>query len=108
MSFTRLDPETVEQIVAICNSMLRDLEKSAVLAQHLGEPRDFGELESARQLSAGFARKGAGTPESARERMDQFIAALTELRDAFATGGEAFLGAQFEWARRLAATDQEQ
>ncbi|WP_301850408.1 hypothetical protein [Rhodococcus pyridinivorans] len=51
------------------------------------------------------ARKAMGTPESAHERVKQFIQALRKLRDAFATGGEAFLDTESDWARQLAATD---
>ncbi len=39
------------------------------------------------------------------ERIEQFSQALKQLPDAFATGGEAFLDTESDWARQLAATD---
>lgn len=105
--FVRLEPEVIEEILRICDVMLRELEESANTATRLGRAEGFGDLESAKQLAAGFARKGAGTPESAVERVDQFIAALSKLRDAFASGGEAFLDTEFEWARQLSDTGPE-
>ncbi len=101
--FVRLDPQVIQEIVAICDTMLDELSSVAYIADGLIETHGFGDCESARQLAAGYARKAAGTPESARERIDQFIATLTDLRDAFASGGDAFLEAEFDWARRLGA-----
>ncbi|MFD6895141.1 hypothetical protein ACFWB0_11420 [Rhodococcus sp. NPDC060086] len=105
--FVRLEPHVIEEILAICDTVLAELDKAAEVTKNLGRAEGFGEFESARQLAAGFARKGAGTPESARERVDQFIVAFTNLRDAFASGGEAFLDAEFDWARQLATIEQE-
>ncbi|NME80315.1 hypothetical protein [Rhodococcus sp. 105337] len=105
--FVRLDPDVVDEIVAICNTMLKELIATRETANRLLETRGFGDLESARQLADGYARKAAGTPESARERIDQFIATLTDLRDAFASGGEAFLEAEFDWARQLRGMETE-
>lgn len=103
--FTRLEPHVIAEVVTLCDRMLAELTAAKDAAAKLGTRRDFGELESAKQLAAGFARKGRGTPESAYERTEQFIVALTNIRDAFATGGDAFLGADFDWARRLTDTD---
>ncbi|MGI9209516.1 MAG: hypothetical protein ACR2I3_16295 [Rhodococcus sp. (in: high G+C Gram-positive bacteria)] len=105
--FVRLDPDVVDESVAICNTMLKELIATRETANRLLETRGFGDLESARQLADGYARKAAGTPESARERIDQFIATLTDLRDAFASGGEAFLEAEFDWARQLREMETE-
>ena len=101
--FVRLDPHVIEEIVAMCNTMLHELGLARAQSDALTRTEGFGDCESARQLAAGYARKAAGTPESARERIDQFIATLTDLRDAFASGGDAFLEAEFDWARRLGA-----
>jgi hypothetical protein len=103
--FVRLDSRVVDEIVAICNTMLVELVAASEVVERLNQTHGFGDFESARQLAAGYARKGAGTPESARERIDQFIENLTALRDAFATGGDAFLDANSEWARRLSAME---
>ncbi|MEE2058494.1 hypothetical protein [Rhodococcus artemisiae] len=105
--FVRLEPHVIDEILAICDTVLAELDKAAEIAGFLGRAEGFGEFESAKQLAAGFARKGAGTPESAKERVEQFIVAFTHLRDAFASGGEAFLDAEFDWARRLANIEQE-
>ncbi|MFD3810714.1 hypothetical protein [Rhodococcus sp. NPDC058639] len=105
--FVRLDPGVVDEIVAICNTMLDELTSAQGIADGLVETRGFGDCESARQLADGYARKAAGTPESARERIDQFITTLTDLRDAFASGGEAFLEAEFDWARQLQGMETE-
>ena len=103
--FTRLEPHIVAKIVIICEVMLMDLDVSKARAENLTDPRGFGDFDSAQQLAAGYRRKAAGTPESARERVEQFIDALTRLRDAFATGGEAFLDTESDWAHQLATTD---
>lgn len=97
----RLEPHVIDEIVAICNMMLAEMERSRDITKGLELTDGFGNFESARQLADGYARKAAGTPESARERINQFIATLTSLRDAFATGGEQFLDADFDWAREL-------
>lgn len=105
--FVRLEPHVIEEIVAICNTMLHELGLARAQSEGLTRTDGFGDLESARQLADGYARKAAGTPESARERIDQFIATLTDLRDAFAAGGEAFLKAEFDWARQLQSMEIE-
>lgn len=106
--FVTLKPEVIGEIAAICDIMIVELRSSLELAHDLGSVRNFGDLESAKQLAAGYARKGRGTTESAHERVRQFLAVLTEIRDAFAAGGEGFLDAQFEWARLLAAADPDE
>ncbi|MFD6896416.1 hypothetical protein ACFWB0_17925 [Rhodococcus sp. NPDC060086] len=103
--FVRLDPHVIDEIVAICNTTLTELHQALKTTDRLQLAEGFGDFESAQQLAAGYARKGAGTPESARERVEQFIEALTQLRDAFASGGEAFLDAQFDWTRQLQNID---
>ncbi|APE08405.1 hypothetical protein CEJ39_09735 [Rhodococcus pyridinivorans] len=103
--FTRLEPHVVSEILRICEVMLVELDASRARADNLTDTRGFGDFDSAQQLAAGYRRKAAGTPESARERMQQFIDALLQLRDAFAAGGEAFLDTEADWARQLATTD---
>ncbi|MCK0090002.1 hypothetical protein MWU77_04295 [Rhodococcus sp. F64268] len=103
--FVRLEPHVIDEIVAICQTAIEALEAARETAKNLTDTQGFGEFESAKQLAAGYARKAAGTPESAQERVDQFIDAFTQLRDAFATGGEAFLEAEFDWVRRLQTID---
>jgi len=103
--FSRLEPHVVAEILRICKTMLDEFDQSYKQTFKLTDVRGFGDFDSAQQLAAGYRRKAAGTPESARERMQQFIDALTQLRDAFATGGEAFLDTESDWARQLAATD---
>ena len=103
--FVRLDPHVIDEIVTICDSMLSELRTASAITSRLGFAEGFGDFESAKQLATGYARKGAGTPESARERVEQFIDALTQLRDAFASGGEAFLGTEFDWVRQLQSID---
>lgn len=105
--FVRLEPHVIDEILAICDTVLAELDRAAEVAKYLGKAEGFGEFESAKQLATGFGRKGAGTPESAKERVDQFIVAFTQLRDAFASGGEAFLEAEFDWVRQLASIEQE-
>ncbi|MFD6857586.1 hypothetical protein ACFWCF_09610 [Rhodococcus sp. NPDC060090] len=103
--FVRLDPHVIDEIVAICDTTLDELRSARRITDFLAIGHNFGDFESSQQLAAGYARKGAGTPESARERVEQFIEALTQLRDAFASGGEAFLDAQFDWTRQLQNID---
>ncbi|WP_094980743.1 hypothetical protein [Rhodococcus pyridinivorans] len=104
-SSTRLEPSVIDELVRICNTMLTEFEDARTTAEWLTRTEGFGDFDSAQQLAAGYRRKAAGTPESAKERVEQFIDALTQLRDAFATGGEAFLDTEADWARQLAATD---
>ena len=103
--FVRLETDVVDEIVRICNVMLVEFHQSKAATDSLLFVDGFGDFDSAQQLAAGYRRKAAGTPESARERVEQFIDALTRLRDAFATGGEAFLDTESDWARQLATTD---
>ena len=103
--FVRLEPQVIEEIVAICQTAIEALEAARIIADGLTRTQGFGDFESAKQLAAGYARKAAGTPESAQERVDQFIDAFTQLRDAFASGGEAFLEAEFDWVRQLQTID---
>ncbi|MFD6857568.1 hypothetical protein ACFWCF_09515 [Rhodococcus sp. NPDC060090] len=103
--FVRLEPHVIEEIVAICQTTIEALEAARDIANNLTDTQGFGEFESAKQLAAGYSRKAAGTPESAQERVDQFIVAFTQLQDAFASGGQAFLEAEFDWVRQLQAID---
>ncbi|UYP20177.1 hypothetical protein OED52_06440 [Rhodococcus sp. Z13] len=105
VDFVRLEPSVVDQVVRICGAMLTELEDARRQAHRLSRTEGFGEFESAKQLAAGYRRKASGTPESAVERVEQFIDALTQLRDAFAAGGEAFLDTNSELARQLGAID---
>ncbi|MFD6881497.1 hypothetical protein [Rhodococcus sp. NPDC060084] len=106
-AFVRLEPHVIDELVTICNTMLAELHKVGEATERLSATHGFGDLESARQLAAGYSRKAAGTPESARERIEQFIDTLTQLRDAFASGGEDFLDTQFDWARALDTADRD-
>ncbi|QQM54423.1 hypothetical protein JGU70_06955 [Rhodococcus pyridinivorans] len=103
--FTRLEPHVVDEILRICKVMLDEFDESQETARRLLNVEGFGDLASAQQLAAGYKRKASGTPESAVERIEQFTLALTQLRDAFATGGAAFLDTESDWARKLAITD---
>ena len=105
--FIRLEPHVIDELVAICDTMLAELRRARRQTEKLAFTDGFGDLESARQLAAGYSRKAAGTPESAYERIEQFIDTLTQLRDAFAAGGEDFLDAQFDWARVLDTADRD-
>jgi hypothetical protein len=106
-SYARLEPQVIDELVTICNTMLHALERARSQAEFLAYANGFGAFESAKQLQAGFRRKASGSPTSAKERIDQFIDALTALRDAFASGGEAFLDAESDWARQLNHVGQE-
>ncbi|WP_064257351.1 hypothetical protein RBB84_03355 [Rhodococcus sp. D-6] len=103
--FTRLEPHVIDEILQICNVMLDEFETATRTASRLTAVHGFGDFDSAQQLAAGYRRKASGTPESAMERIEQFSQALKQLRDAFATGGEALLDTESDWARQLAATD---
>ncbi|MGW5286084.1 hypothetical protein [Rhodococcus pyridinivorans] len=103
--FARLEPHVVDEIVRICEVMFREFEDAQTTAAKLPDVRGFGDFASAQQLAAGYRRKASGTPESAIERIEQFTLVLAQLRDAFATGGEAFLDTEADWARQLAITD---
>ncbi|MEE2031337.1 hypothetical protein [Rhodococcus chondri] len=107
IEYSRLEPHVIGEITAICKTMLDELDIAREIAQDLRRTEGFGDFESAKQLAAGYARKGAGTPESARERIDQFIENLTALRDAFASGGQAFIDANSDWAQRLRAMEEQ-
>lgn len=106
--FVRLDHDVAEEIVRICDVMLAELESARATTRKLVFTDGFGDFDSAQQLAAGYRRKAAGTPESAKERVEQFIDSLTRLRDAFAGGGEAFLDTELDWSRQLGTLDAEQ
>ncbi|KXF88245.1 hypothetical protein D092_04155 [Rhodococcus ruber Chol-4] len=104
----RLDPQTIEEIVAICDTMLTTLRKAAQQARMLADAPSFGGFKSAEDLRAGFVRKARGTPESLYERLEQFEAALEGMRDTFASGGGGFLSAEYAGAARLLAASQDE
>ncbi|MGX7731900.1 hypothetical protein ACWPOB_21940 [Rhodococcus sp. 2H158] len=99
----RLDPQTIDEIVAICDTMLETLREAGRQAGDLTTVPSFGGFKSAEDLRAGFVRKARGTPESLYERLKQFEAVLRDMRDTFAVGGEGFLAAESEWVQRLNA-----
>ncbi|OLL18338.1 MULTISPECIES: hypothetical protein [unclassified Rhodococcus (in: high G+C Gram-positive bacteria)] len=97
----RLNPQTIEEIVAICDTMLETLREAGRQAGELTAAPSFGGFKSAEDLRAGFVRKAQGTPESLYEILKQFEAVLRGMRDTFATGGEGFLAAESERVERL-------
>jgi len=103
--FVKLDPAAIEELVGICNEIITELEVAREKTRYLAEPKGFGDFESARQLAAGFGRKAVGHPAAAYERFGQFIEAYSQLRDAIKGGGEAFLGEEFEFVRRLRSAE---
>ncbi|MDO2378402.1 hypothetical protein Q2298_08550 [Rhodococcus electrodiphilus] len=103
----RLDPQTIEEIVAICDTMLETLQEAAQQAKRLAIAPSFGGFQSAQDLRAGFERKARGTPESLYERLEQFEAVLSGMRDTFAAGGEGFLSAEHDWATRMHSLNQD-
>ncbi|NCL75245.1 hypothetical protein [Rhodococcus sp. YH1] len=104
----RLEPRTIEEIVAICDTMLTTLRNAARHASDLTDAPSFGGFKSAEDLRAGFVRKARGTPESLYERLEQFEAVLSGMREAFASGGEGFLAAENNWTARLHALNQDE
>ncbi|MFD5810612.1 hypothetical protein [Rhodococcus aetherivorans] len=101
----RLDPQTIEEIVAICETMLANLRHAIDRTDELTAVGSFGGFESAEQLRQGFLTKARGTPTSAYERLTQFHEVLSRMRDTFAAGGQGFLDADYDWARQLGTTD---
>ncbi|MDV6295838.1 MULTISPECIES: hypothetical protein [Rhodococcus] len=101
----RLDPHTIDEIVAICDTMLATLSDAIDNSEDLAKVGSFGGFESAEQLRQGFLTKARGTPESAYERLTQFHEVLSRMRDTFAAGGQGFLDADYDWARQLGTTD---
>ena len=104
----RLDPRTIEEIVAICDTMLETLREVARQANDLTDAPSFGGFKSAQDLRSGFVRKARGTPESLYERLEQFEAVLSGMRDAFSDGGEGFLSAENGWAAHLHAASRDE
>lgn len=105
----RLDPQAIDEIVAVCDTMLRTLKDAAEEAGNLTDAPSFGGFASAEALRAGFVRKAQGTPESLYERLEQFYVVLKGMRDLFAAGGEGFLAAEYDWVQRLhgASSDEQ-
>ena len=89
----RLEPETMERCVSLCNTMISKLDRAIRDSAQLTNASGFGDLASARQLQQGFINKARGNPDSVYERMVQFKAAIILMRDAFAAGGEGFADA---------------
>lgn len=102
----RLDPQTIEEIVAICDTMLETLREAARHASDLADAPSFGGFKSAEDLRTGFVRKARGTPESLFERLQQFAAVLENMRETFASGGEGFLATEHDWTALLNASGQ--
>lgn len=101
----RLDPHTIDEIVALCDTMLATLSHAIDRSEDLTRAVSFGGFESAEQLRRGFLIKARGTPESAYERLTQFHEVLARMRETFAAGGQGFLDAEYDWARPLGTTD---
>ncbi|AUM18696.1 MULTISPECIES: hypothetical protein [Rhodococcus] len=101
----RLDPHTIDEIVAVCDNLLAILRHAIDRTDELTAVGSFGGFESAEQLRRGFLIKARGTPESAYERLTQFHEVLTRMRETFAAGGQGFLDAEYDWVRRLGTTD---
>ncbi|CCW10433.1 hypothetical protein QLG13_10095 [Rhodococcus aetherivorans] len=102
----RLDPQKIDEIVAICDTMLTTLREAARHASDLTDAPSFGGFKSAEDLRAGFVRKARGTPESLFERLQQFAAVLENMRETFASGGEGFLATDHDWTAVLNASGQ--
>ncbi|MDM7489688.1 hypothetical protein QYS60_18505 [Rhodococcus sp. GXMU-t2271] len=103
----RLDPQKIDEIVAICDTMLETLRIATDKAKALTDAPCFGGFGSAEDLRAGFVRKARGTPESLYERLEQFEAVLSQMRETFAAGGDKFLDAEHNWTQRLNAADSD-
>ncbi|ANZ25821.1 MULTISPECIES: hypothetical protein [Rhodococcus] len=97
----RLEPHTIEDIVAICDTMLESLKKAANDAYELADAPSFGGFKSAEDLRTGFILKARGTPASLYERLEQFHSVLKEMRETFAAGGEGFLDAEYDWTQKI-------
>ncbi|WP_416063217.1 hypothetical protein [Rhodococcus indonesiensis] len=104
----RLDPQAIDEIVELCDTMLGTLREAARQAGNLADAPSFGGFASAQALRAGFVRKARGTPASLYERLEQFQAVLSDMRATFAAGGDGFLAAEYDWAERLRAANQEE
>lgn len=104
----RLDPQTIDEIVALCDTMLETLREAALNARRLTDAPSFGGFRSAEDLRAGFVRKAHGTPESLHERLEQFHAVLSGMRETFAAGGDGFLTAEYDWTERLHRASQDE
>ncbi|WP_432793893.1 hypothetical protein [Rhodococcus ruber] len=104
----RLDPQTIEEIIAICDTMLETLREAAQQAKKLTAAPSFGGFRSAEDLRAGFIRKAHGTPDSLYERLEQFAAVLEGMRDTFSAGGEGFLHAENRRTAKLRALGQDE
>ncbi|NLE80732.1 MAG: hypothetical protein GX610_14345 [Rhodococcus sp.] len=94
----RLDDDAIEQCVAVCDEMLDSIRTSMIAARKIDKVSGFGGFRIGQQLTAGYTAKA----EQVRERLGQYETVILAMREAFASGGEAFADTDGNFARAMA------
>ncbi|AOW92121.1 hypothetical protein BFN03_03800 [Rhodococcus sp. WMMA185] len=97
----RLEPEAIEQCVRVCDQMLDSIDNALREANGLQNVSGFGDFRIGHQLEAGYKRKG----ETVIQRLKEYQAVIVAMREAFASGGEAFADTDGQFARVLNSLD---
>lgn len=97
----RLEPDVARQLVAECDRLIDRLNQHMQDAGRLAQISGFGDIPSAQQLQAGFARKAVVGEASVVERIRQFRDQVMLIRANFEAGGDAFLKAEESNAHAL-------
>ncbi|QNG20186.1 hypothetical protein G4H71_13470 [Rhodococcus triatomae] len=86
----RLDEGAIEELVGMCDAILANVRTAMRQAAGLNLAGGFGGFDSAKQLEAGYKRKGADGEDSVHARLAEFEEAIVAMRDAFEAGGDAY------------------
>lgn len=91
----RMEEGIATQLAGRCNAFIDRLDEMLRTADHLGTLSGFGKLRTAEALRDKLARKGAGDPDSATNRLQAAIDIVSLMKETFELAG-----------RRIEETDQ--
>ncbi|WP_072688866.1 hypothetical protein [Rhodococcus marinonascens] len=97
----RLEPGAIEQCVRVCDQMLDSIDDALWEANRLQDVDGFGDFRIGDQLAAGYTRKAV----TVIERLKDHRAVIVAMREAFASGGDAFADTDGQFAQTLGSLD---
>lgn len=96
-----LEPEAIDQCVRVCDQMLDMITDAMRESDHLGRIGGFGGFRIGQQLQAGYEAKAV----TVVNRLYEYETAVLAMREAFASGGEAFADTEGQFAQALAVLE---
>lgn len=83
----RMEEGIATQLAGRCNAFIDRLDEMLRTADHLGTLSGFGKLRTAEALRDKLARKGAGAPDSATNRLQAAIDIVSLMKETFELAG---------------------